>query len=132
MELILLFVLIAVVGVVIGVSVGLVQTRRRGDRTGLEPPPAAVPEAVKQEAAEMMRTYLGEDPDALDGFEFLTMAEAGEAGHWSIVKTMAERAGDRQTLQLAEWAVPIQERHLQEAQQGSLRLAEQEDPTAPE
>jgi hypothetical protein len=87
---------------------------------------------VKQEATEMMRTYLGEDADALDGFEFLTMAEAGEAGHWSIVKTMAARAGDRQTLQLAEWAVPIQERHLQEAQQGSLRLAEQEDPNASE
>ena len=40
---------------------------------------------VKQEATEMMRTYLGDDADALDGFEFLTMAEAGEMGHWSIV-----------------------------------------------
>jgi hypothetical protein len=30
---------------------------------------------VKREATEMMRTYLGDDADALDGFEFLTMAE---------------------------------------------------------
>ena len=30
----------------------------------------------------MMRTYLGADADGLDGFEFLTMAEAGEVGHW--------------------------------------------------
>src|SRR3954468_8324447 len=37
---------------------------------------------TKQEAVEMMRTYLGDDADALDGFEFLTMAEAGEGGHW--------------------------------------------------
>ena len=29
----------------------------------------------------MARTYLGDDADALDGFEFLTMAEAGEVGH---------------------------------------------------
>jgi hypothetical protein len=30
----------------------------------------------------MMQTYLGEDSDELDGFEFLIMAEAGEVGHW--------------------------------------------------
>ena len=29
----------------------------------------------------MMDTYLGSDADGLDGFEFLTMAEAGEVGH---------------------------------------------------
>jgi hypothetical protein len=87
---------------------------------------------VKQEATEMMRTYLGEDADALDGFEFLTMAEAGEAGHWSIVQTMAHRAGNAEALELAEWALPIQERHLEEARHGSLRLAEHEDPSATE
>ena len=47
---------------------------------------------TKQEATEMMSTYLGDDADALDGFEFLTMAEAGEVGHWSVVRTMNERA----------------------------------------
>ena len=39
----------------------------------------------------MMKTYLGEDADALDGFEFLTMAEAGEVGHWSVLR-QAQRA----------------------------------------
>jgi hypothetical protein len=87
---------------------------------------------VKQEATEMMRTYLGSDADALDGFEFLTMAEAGEVGHWSIVKVMAKRAGDAETLELAEWAAPIQERHFQQAKDGSLKLAEQEDPNSVE
>jgi hypothetical protein len=45
----------------------------------------------------MMRTYLGEDSDALDGFEFLIMAEAGEAGeagHWAILAKVNEKAGD--------------------------------------
>jgi hypothetical protein len=87
---------------------------------------------VKQEATQMMRTYLGEDADALDGFEFLTMAEAAEAGHWSIVEVLAKRAADAETLRLAEWATPIQERHLEQAKQGSLKLAEREDPNAPE
>jgi fused signal recognition particle receptor len=51
-ELILLFVLIAVIGVVAGTSVALVVTRRREGVVGLEPPPEGVPEAIKREAAE--------------------------------------------------------------------------------
>ena len=47
---------------------------------------------TKAEATEMMKTYLGEDADALDGFEFLTMAEAGEVGHWSVLRKLNERA----------------------------------------
>ena len=48
---------------------------------------------TKQEATEMMRTYLGDNADGLDGFEFLTMAEAGEVGHWEVLGTMNEQAG---------------------------------------
>ena len=40
----------------------------------------------------MAKTYLGSDADALDGFEFLTMAEAGEVGHWGVVAEMAKNA----------------------------------------
>jgi hypothetical protein len=35
---------------------------------------------TKQEATEMMKTYLGSDAEALDGFEFLTMAGARRVG----------------------------------------------------
>jgi hypothetical protein len=87
---------------------------------------------TKQEATEMMKTYLGDDADALDGFEFLTMAEAGEAGHWSIVEVLAQRARDARVSTLAQWAKPIQERHFQEAKEGSLKLAQGEDPNATE
>src|ERR671929_2133100 len=63
---------------------------------------------TKSEAAEMMNTYLsGDDVDALDGFEFLIMAEAGELGHWEIVREMSERTGDGTVRELAEWAIPI-------------------------
>src|SRR3954463_5202257 len=48
---------------------------------------------TKQEAAEMASTYLGDDADALDGFEFMTMAEAGEVGHWTIVDRQAGGGG---------------------------------------
>ena len=46
---------------------------------------------VKNKATEMMSTYLESASDALDGFEFLTMAEAGEVGHWSIVDVLSQR-----------------------------------------
>ena len=83
---------------------------------------------TKAEAAEMMKTYLGEDSDALDGFEFLTMAEAGEVGHWEVLGVLGEKAGKPDVQELVQWAVPIQQRHFDEARQGSLRLAADEDP----
>jgi hypothetical protein len=87
---------------------------------------------VKGEATDMMSTYLGDDADALDGFEFLTMAEAGEVGHWAIVGVMSRRAGNAKLQRLVEWAKPIQERHLREAMEASVQLAGEEDPHAPE
>ena len=87
---------------------------------------------TKQEATEMMQTYLGDDADALDGFEFLTMAEAGEVGHWRIVGKMNERGRLPGLQQIVDWATPIQERHLEDTLQGALKLAAKEDPNEPE
>ena len=83
---------------------------------------------VKKKASEMMSTYLDRDADALDGFEFLTMAEAAEVGHWSVLQTMNESAGNEQVRELVSWALPIQERHLQDVLRGSRKLAAEEDP----
>jgi hypothetical protein len=84
---------------------------------------------TKNEAAEMMSTYLGSDADDLDGFEFLTMAEAGEVGHWEILGKLNEKAGEEPIRELVDWALPIQERHLKDVREGSLTLAaEEEDP----
>jgi hypothetical protein len=84
---------------------------------------------TKTEAAEMMQTYLGgDDVDALDGLEFLIMAEAGELGHWEIVRTMATKAKDRNVVKLAEWATPVQQGHFETVRSSSLALAEEEDP----
>jgi hypothetical protein len=83
---------------------------------------------VKQKATEMMQDYLDRASDALDGFEFLTMAEAGEVGHWEILKTLNERARNNGVQELVEWGIPIQQRHLETVRQGSLKLASEEDP----
>jgi hypothetical protein len=84
--------------------------------------------ATKSKGAEMLKTYLDDSSDALDGFEFLTMAEAGEVGHWKVLKTMNDREGDRTIAELCEWAIPIQERHFADVSQASLQLAASEDP----
>jgi hypothetical protein len=83
---------------------------------------------TRNEAAEMMSTYLGADSDDLDGFEFLTMAEAGEVGHWEILGKLNEKAAEAEISELVEWALPIQERHLKDVREGSLSLAAEEDP----
>ena len=100
--------------------------KRDGKKTGI----LEQARETKSEAKEMMSTYLGEDADGLDGFEFLTMAEAGEVGHWAVLGKLNERAGEDELAQLVEWALPIQERHLRDARDCSLKLAAEEDPNA--
>jgi hypothetical protein len=85
---------------------------------------------TKSEAIEMMRTYLGEDSDELDGFEFLIMTEAGEAGHWAILGKVNAQGGDAAVRELVDWALPIQEGHLHAVRDGSLELAAEEDPNS--
>ncbi|MDQ2700768.1 MAG: hypothetical protein M3Y23_05505 [Actinomycetota bacterium] len=85
---------------------------------------------TKSEATEMMKTYLGDESDGLDGLEFLTMAEAGEVGHWAILGKLNEEAGEDEIGTLVDWALPIQERHLSDVREDSLLLAAQEDPYA--
>jgi hypothetical protein len=86
---------------------------------------------TKQEANEMMSTYLGRDAEGLDGFEFLTMAEAGEVGHWTVVATLNEKARNPDLQELVDWALPLQQEHLQRALDGSVKLAAEEDPNEP-
>lgn len=81
---------------------------------------------TKGEAAEMRDAYLEGEEEALDGFEFLTMAEAGELGHWEIVQRMAKVLGDGPVGELADWAVEVQGRHFEGVRASSLKLAEDE------
>ncbi len=78
---------------------------------------------TKSEAVGMMKTYLGGEEEALDGFEFLSMAEAGELCHWEIVEKIASTVGDAQATELAQWAVPVQRGHLDKVREAYLELA---------
>ena len=86
--------------------------------------------SVKTKGATMMKTYLERDSDDLDGFEFLTMAEAGEVGHWSVLETLNRQAKHPGVKQLVSTHLPIQKRHLKEVMAASLSLAAKEDANA--
>ena len=83
-------------------------------------------ERMSDEAEDMMATYLEGEEEALDGFEFLTMAEAGELGHWEIVQAMGKTLGEQKVVELADWAVNIQRRHFEGVRASSVTLAEDE------
>jgi len=84
--------------------------------------------SVKKKGAEMMKTYLGRDADDLDGFEFLTMAEAGEVGHWEVLNQLNKKARHPGVAELVKTQIPIQKRHLRDVMAASLTLAAEEDP----
>ena len=107
------------------------ETERRTDGLvdGLEGRKTAIRDKAREtrsEATEMMKTYLGDETEALDGFEFLSMAEAGELCHWEIVEKMSETLGDDDVRELAGWAVGVQRQHIETVRRASLRLAAQE------
>jgi hypothetical protein len=107
------------------------ETERRTDSLvdGLDGKKTSIREKAqetKSEADEMRQTYLAEEEEALDGFEFLTMAEAGELGHWEIVQKMGETLGEQSVTELAEWAVGVQRKHFEGVRAASLQLAEAE------
>jgi hypothetical protein len=81
---------------------------------------------TKSEATEMMKIYLSGDEDALDGFEFLSMAEAGELCRSEIVAQIAEIASETGAKQLADWAVPVQREHVETVRRSALTLAAEE------
>ena len=107
------------------------ETERRTDELvdGIDGKKTAIREKAretKSEAVDMMKTYLAGEDEALDGFEFLAMAEAGELCHWEIVQTMADALSLDDVSQLAGWAVEVQRGHIETVRTASLELAQHE------
>jgi hypothetical protein len=112
------------------------ETERRTDQLvdGIEGKKTAIREKAretKSEAAEMMKAYLGGEEEALDGFEFLAMAEAGELCHWEIVQKMAETLALPDVRELSDWAVQVQRGHIELVRSASLELAQEEAEQVP-
>lgn len=101
-----------------------------GTREGMKTAIARKARDTKAEVTEFMKTYL-EDAEALDGLEFLSMAEAGEMAHWEILTTLNAKAEDPDIADVLRFALPIQQAHVNAVREHALRLAASEDPSEP-
>lgn len=48
-----------------------------------------------QKASEIMKIYLGNEPDSSEAIEFLCIAEGGEVSHYEVLNAMAKKVKDR-------------------------------------
>jgi predicted Rossmann-fold nucleotide-binding protein len=101
-----------------------------GTRDGMKTAIAQKARETKAELTGFMKTYL-EDAEALDGLEFLSMAEAGELAHWEILATLNETANNRSVASIVKFALPLQQGHVDAVREHSLRLAGAQDPSEP-
>ena len=83
---------------------------------------------TKEKAAELASVWFKAGTGPLQAWSFLSMSEAGEVAVWRAVSAMANGSGEAG--ELAGWALPVQERHLQDALEGTTRLAGAVDPSA--
>ena len=80
--------------------------------------------------ADLLGAWFKAGTDALAAWTFVVMGKAGELAAWSAVRTLAEGA-DPAVEELANWALPLQERHLRIALDDVVALAGAADPAAP-
>ena len=80
--------------------------------------------------ADLLDAWFKAGTDALAAWTFVAMGEAGEVAAWSAVRTLAEGV-DPAVQGLANWALPLQERHLRIALDDVVALAGAADPVAP-
>lgn len=66
-----------------------------------------------QKATQMMKTYLGEDPDTLDALEFLCLAEGSEVTHYEVLSKFIPKVKDRKFGTAVRSILQEEKRHLQ-------------------
>jgi hypothetical protein len=87
--------------------------------------------ATSEKAADLAGAWFKAGTGPLAAWSFLAMGEAAEVAAWAALTSLAARDGAEPLLELASWALQVQERHLEVALEGAVRLAEAADPAAP-
>ena len=67
---------------------------------------------TEQKAAEMMKTYLGDDPDSSEATEFLCLAE-GEVTHYEVLSAMTKGVKNKKLATKVKAILAEEKRHLQ-------------------
>ena len=84
-----------------------------------------------ERGAELLAAWFKAGTGPLAAWSFLAMGEAGEVAVWTAVSRLAANGGASGISELAAWALPLQQRHLELALDGTALLAERADPYGP-
>jgi hypothetical protein len=68
---------------------------------------------TEQKATEIMKTYLGEDPDSSEAIEFLCLAEGGEVTHYKVLNAMTKGVKNKKLASKVKSILVEDKRHLQ-------------------
>lgn len=66
-----------------------------------------------EKATDMMKTYLGDEPDTLDALEFLCLAEGGEVTHYEVLSRFIPKVKDKKFGTSVRSILQEEKRHLQ-------------------
>jgi rubrerythrin len=67
---------------------------------------------TEEKASEIMKTYLGENPDSSEAIEFLCLAEGGEVIHYEVLSAMAKNIKNRQFSAKVKSILEEEQKHL--------------------
>jgi hypothetical protein len=85
---------------------------------------------IKEKASDLLGAWFKAGTGPLAAWSFLAMGEAAEVSTWSALVQLGRRADPDGIGALAEWGLAVQQRHLQVALDGAVRLAELAEPHA--
>ncbi len=76
---------------------------------------AKVEESAKdteEKATQIMKTYLGEEPDTSEALEFLCLAEGGEVSHYEVLQAICGNFDNKKALSTVKSILKEEQRHL--------------------
>ena len=68
---------------------------------------------TEQKASEIMKIYLGEEPDSAEAIEFLCLAEGGEVTHYEVLSAMTKSVKNKQFTTKVKSILQEEKKHLQ-------------------
>jgi rubrerythrin len=68
---------------------------------------------TEQKVSQMMKIYLGDQPDSSEAIEFLCLAEGGEVTHYEVLSAMAKLVKDRKFSTKVRAILNDEKKHLQ-------------------
>jgi hypothetical protein len=86
-----------------------------------------------EKAGDLATAWFKAGTGPLAAWTFLAMGEAGEVAAWTALAALAANGGSGAAAvsELAEWALPVQQRHLQVALEGAQLLGASMNPDGP-